>query len=71
ARLRLTVPVRLLPEPRLGNSRRIQLGRPGLAGLKDGKLSIDRQTLTVSLGCYEGLQCASLPPAEDGHYRFK
>ncbi|WP_168401294.1 type VI secretion system baseplate subunit TssG [Erwinia amylovora] len=71
ARLRLTVPVRLLPEPRLGNSRRIQLGRTGLAGLKDGKLSIDRQTLTVSLGCYEGLQCSSLPPAEDGHYRFK
>ncbi|TNV23006.1 type VI secretion system baseplate subunit TssG [Buttiauxella sp. B2] len=71
ARLRLTVPVRLLPEPRLGKGRRIQLGRTGLLGLKDGKLSDNRQTLTVSLGCYEGLQCSALLPAEDGHYRFE
>ncbi|WP_329911759.1 type VI secretion system baseplate subunit TssG [Serratia quinivorans] len=70
ARLRLTVPVRLLPEPRLGKGRRLQLGRTGLLGLKDGKLNNNRETLTVSLGCYEGLQCVSLPPAEDGHYRF-
>lgn len=70
ARLRLTVPVRLLPEPRLGKSRRIQLGRTGLLGLKDGKLSDNRETLTVSLGCYAGLQCQVLAPAEDGHYRF-
>lgn len=71
ARLRLTVPVRLLPEPRLGKGRSIQLGRTGLLGLKDGKLNNNRETLTVSLGCYEGLQCSSLPPAEDGHYRFE
>jgi type VI secretion system protein ImpH len=69
ARLRLTVPVRLLPEPRLGKGRRIQLGRTGLLGLKAGKLSNNRESLTVSLGCYEGLQC-SVFPAEDGHYRF-
>ncbi|CND05791.1 type VI secretion protein [Yersinia pseudotuberculosis] len=70
-RLRLTVPVRLLPEPRLGKGHRIQLGRTGLLGLKDGKLSDNRQFLTVSLGCYEGLTCALLPPAKDGHYRFE
>ncbi|SAU29333.1 type VI secretion protein [Klebsiella pneumoniae] len=70
ARLRLTVPVRLLPEPRVGKGRRIQLGRTGLLGLKAGKLSNNRESLTVSLGCYEGLQCSVLPPAEDGHYRF-
>jgi type VI secretion system protein ImpH len=58
ARLRLTVPVRLLPEPRLGKGRRIQLGRTGLLGLKAGKLSNNRESLTVSLGCYEGLQCS-------------
>ncbi|KQN53461.1 type VI secretion system baseplate subunit TssG [Erwinia sp. Leaf53] len=71
ARLRLTVPVSLLPEPRLGQARRIQLGRTGLLGLKNGRLSDNRETLTVSLGCYQGLQCASLSPAEDGHYRFE
>ena len=70
ARLRLTVPVRLLPEPRLGKNNQIRLGRTGLLGLKDGKLSNGSDTLTVSLGCYEGLQCAALPPANDGHYRF-
>lgn len=70
ARLRLTVPVWLLPEPRLGRSRRIQLGRTGLLGLKDGKLGDNRETLTVSLGCYEGLHGQSLPSAEGGHYRF-
>lgn len=62
ARLRLTVPVRLLPEPRLGKGRRIQLGRTGLLGLKEGKLSNDRETLTVSLGRYEGLQCSAFSP---------
>lgn len=71
ARLKLTVPVRLLPDACLGKGRRIQLGRTGLLGLKDGKLSNDRQTLTVSLGSYDGLQCASLPAAENGHYRFE
>jgi type VI secretion system protein ImpH len=70
-RLRLTIPVRLLPEPRLTKSRRVQLGRTGLLGLKDGKLGNHRETLTVSLGCYEGLQCSALSPAEDGHYRFE
>jgi len=71
ARLRLTVPVRLLPEPRLGKGQRIQLGRTGLLGLKDGKLSNNRKNLTVSLGCYEGLQCTALSPAKDGYYRFE
>lgn len=71
ARLRLTVPVRLLPEPRLNTNRRIQLGRTGLLGLKNGKSSNKRETLTVSLGCYEGLQCQPLSCAENGHYRFE
>ncbi|MTH48641.1 type VI secretion system baseplate subunit TssG [Intestinirhabdus alba] len=72
ARLRLTVPVRLLPEPRLGKGRRgIQLGRTGLLGLKEGRLSDNRQTLTVSLGCYAGLRPSSPSPAESGHYRFE
>lgn len=54
ARLRLTVPVRLLPEPRLGKGRRIQLGRTGLLGLKAGKLSNSRESLTVSLAVMKG-----------------
>ncbi|SUG33312.1 Uncharacterised protein [Salmonella enterica subsp. arizonae] len=29
-------------------------GRTGLLGLKAGKLSNNRESLTVSLGCYEG-----------------
>lgn len=70
-RLRLTVPVQLLPEPRLNKGRRVQLGRTGLLGLKNGRLGDNRQSLTVSLGCYAGLTCAPLPPADDGHYRFK
>lgn len=70
ARLRLTVPVRLLPEPRLVKGRRIQLGRTGLLGLQEGKLNTSRESLTVSLGCYEGLHYYALQPAEDGHYRF-
>lgn len=70
-RLCLTVPVRLLPESRLGKGRPVHLGRTGLLGLKAGKLSNGRESLTVSLGCYEGLKCAALPPAEDGHYRFE
>ncbi|XTZ36959.1 type VI secretion system baseplate subunit TssG [Salmonella enterica] len=71
ARLSLIVPVRFLPEPRLGKGRRIQLGRTGLLGLKEGKLSSGRKSLTISLGCYEGLQCTSLPVAENGHYRIE
>ena len=70
ARVRLTVPVRLLPEPRLSKGRRIQLGRTGLLGLKEGKLNTPRESLTVNLGCYEGLHYSVLQPAEDGHYRF-
>lgn len=68
-RLRLTVPVSLLPEPRLGQQRRIQLGRTGILGLKSGKPG-KRRYLTVSLGCYEGLDCKPLQPAQDGGYRF-
>lgn len=70
-RLRLTVPVSLLPEPRLGKGRRIQLGRTGLLGLRNGQLSDNRETLTVNLGCYKGLDCTTLPSAEDGQYRFE
>ncbi|EMH4161414.1 type VI secretion system baseplate subunit TssG [Pluralibacter gergoviae] len=70
ARLRLTVPVRLLPEPRLGKHGRIQLGRTGLLGLKGGKLSSNRESLTVSLGCYEGLPSSPLSPAGGGYYRY-
>lgn len=69
-RLRLSIPVRLLPEPRLDKNQRIRLGYTGLPGLKNGKLRNNRETLTISLGRYEGLQCFALPPAEDGHYRF-
>ncbi|ELY5817253.1 type VI secretion system baseplate subunit TssG [Cronobacter turicensis] len=70
ARLRLTVPVHLLPDPALTKHRRIQLGRTGLLGLKSGKLSDNRQLITVSLGCYESLNCAALPLAMKGNYRF-
>ncbi|MGK8935688.1 type VI secretion system baseplate subunit TssG [Pluralibacter gergoviae] len=71
ARLKLTVPVSLLPEPRLGSARRVQLGRTGLLGLKNGKLRNNRQSLTVSLGYYAGLEERARPPAQDGHYRFE
>ena len=71
ARLRLTVPVSLVPDPRLGLKRRIQLGRTGLLGLKNGRLSGNRETLTVNLGRYQGVQCVALPPAAEGHYRFR
>lgn len=70
-RLRLTVPVSVLPEPRLGKKHRIQLGRTGLLGLKNGQLSNHRSHLTVNLGCYEGLTCTPLPSAQDGGYRFE
>ena len=68
-RLRLTVPVSALPEPRLGQQRRIQLGRTGILGLKRDKPG-KHSYLTVSLGCYEGLDCHPLHPAQDGGYRF-
>lgn len=71
ARLRLTVPVHLLPEPRLEKRRRIQLGRTGLLGLKEGKLSKVCQNLSVSLGGYHGLPYAALVAAENGDYRFE
>ena len=68
-RLRLTVPVSALPEPRLGQKRRVQLGRTGVLGLK--KDSPGKRThLTVTLGCYAGLDCKPLSPAQDGGYRF-
>lgn len=69
-RLRLTVPVRLLPEPVLGKKQLILLGRNGIAGLKKKRLRDKDWLLTVSLGCYEGLTCSSLPAAETGDYRF-
>ncbi|MBD8451535.1 type VI secretion system baseplate subunit TssG [Serratia rubidaea] len=68
-RLRLTVPVSVLPEPRLGQKRRIQLGRTGILGLKNDRPA-KYSHLTVSLGCYEGLECEPLCPAQDGGYRF-
>lgn len=68
-RLRLTVPVSVLPEPRLGQKRRIRLGRTGVLGLQNDKPG-KRGHLTVSLGCYEGLDCKPLHPAQDGGYRF-
>jgi len=71
ARLRLTIPLTLLPEPRLAKSQRISLGRTGVLGLKEGKLSNQQQTLTVSLGCYEGLQSSGREAATSGHYRFE
>lgn len=68
-RLKLTVPVSALPEPRLGQQRRVQLGRTGVLGLKNDRPG-KRSHLTVSLGCYEGLDCKPLPQARDGGYRF-
>lgn len=69
-RVRLTVPVTSLPEPRLGKTRRVQLGRTGVLGLKRDKPA-KRTHLTVSLGTYEGLTCRVLPPAQSGDYRFE
>ena len=68
-RLKLTVPVSALPEPRLGQKRRVQLGRTGVLGLKNDKPG-KRSHLTVSLGCYQGLDCKPLAQAQDGGYRF-
>ncbi|MCT4702666.1 type VI secretion system baseplate subunit TssG [Enterobacteriaceae bacterium H20N1] len=68
-RVRLTVPVACLPEPRLGKTGRVQLGRTGVLGLKRDK-SAKRTHLTVSMGTYEGLTCSALPPAQSGGYRF-
>ncbi|MDC9768168.1 type VI secretion system baseplate subunit TssG [Proteus mirabilis] len=68
--LKLTVPISILPEPRLQKTSRIQLGRTGLLGLKDGKLSDNRQFLTVNLGRYHGIKHAERPEAEQGGYRF-
>ncbi|EKZ5287239.1 type VI secretion system baseplate subunit TssG [Klebsiella aerogenes] len=68
-RLRLTVPVSCLPEPRLGKASRVQLGRTGVLGLKRDRLTT-RTHLTVSLGTCEGLTCETLGPAEPGGYRF-
>jgi len=68
-RLRLTVPVSALPEARLGQTRRVRLGRTGILGLRNGKPG-RRSHLTVSLGCYQGLACKLLHPAQDGGYRF-
>lgn len=71
ARLKLTVPISVLPEPRLQKTSRIQLGRTGLLGLKDGKLSDNRQFLTVNLGRYHGIEYAQRSDAECGGYRFE
>ena len=68
-RVRLTVPVTSLPEPRLGKTRRVQLGRTGVLGLKRDRPA-KRTHLTVSLGTYKGLTCLALPPAQSGDYRF-
>lgn len=70
ARLQLTVPTRLLPEPRLGGTRRIQLGRTGVLGLQESKRSSLPQSMTVSLGLYEGVRDEPLSPATSGEYRF-
>ncbi|MGV3345350.1 type VI secretion system baseplate subunit TssG [Enterobacteriaceae bacterium LUAb1] len=68
-RLRLTVPVSCLPEPRLGKASRIQLGRTGVLGLKRDRPAT-RSHLTVSLGTCAGLTSRPLPAAEPGGYRF-
>ncbi|MGB9098681.1 type VI secretion system baseplate subunit TssG [Erwinia sp.] len=70
ARLQLTIPVSLLPEPRLVKHQRVSLGRTGVLGLKGGKLSSQQEHLTVSLGCYEGLTLSAHQPAASGQYRF-
>ncbi|MFI8418316.1 type VI secretion system baseplate subunit TssG [Serratia sp. NPDC078593] len=68
-RLRLMIPVASLPEPRLGQKRRIQLGRTGVLGLKHDRPA-KRSHLTVNLGTYDGLPCSRLHAAQPGGYRF-
>lgn len=68
-RLRLTVPVACLPEPRLSKTRRVQLGRTAVLGLKRDR-PVTRSHLTVSLGTYAGLACAPLPSTQPAGYRF-
>ncbi|GAA0480595.1 MULTISPECIES: type VI secretion system baseplate subunit TssG [Tatumella] len=68
-RLRLTVPVSCLPEPRLGKTNRVQLGRTGVLGLNPDNPA-ERSHLTVSTGTYAGLTCSALSPAQPAGYRF-
>lgn len=68
-RLCLTVPVSCLPEPRLGKTCRVQLGRTGVLGLKRNRPTPSTH-LTVRLGTCEGLACGTLRPAQPGGYRF-
>ncbi|ENA9698526.1 type VI secretion system baseplate subunit TssG [Salmonella enterica subsp. enterica] len=70
ARLQLTIPLRLLPEPRLGNARRTQLGRTGVLGLDAQTAARSDRHITIRTGGYEGLPESPLPPADGGDYRF-
>jgi type VI secretion system protein ImpH len=71
ARLTLTVPARLLPEPRLGGKSGVRLGRTGLLGIRRGKPGRVPEYVTVTLGGYAGLQEITLPESQTGEYRFR
>lgn len=71
ARLQLRIPLRLLPEPRLGNARRTQLGRTGILGLDAETAARSNDLVTVRIGGYEGLAEAPLPPADEGGWYFE
>lgn len=70
-RLTLTVPTRLLPEPRLGGKNPVRLGHTGMLGIRAGRPGRLPPHVTVSLGGYAGLQEATLPAAQTGEYRFR
>lgn len=70
ARITLTVPIQLLPEPRLRQKSAIQLGRNGLLGLKKHQLSDKPVFLTINLGHYQGLKYIPLSTAQKSDYYF-
>ncbi|MDH2066239.1 type VI secretion system baseplate subunit TssG [Pantoea sp. GD03673] len=71
ARLQLTIPLSLLPEPRLDRKQRLILGRTGVLGLKPAKQNNPPAHLTINLGYYEGMALSQSEPAASGHYRFE
>ncbi|HEX8595554.1 MAG TPA: type VI secretion system baseplate subunit TssG [Pseudomonas sp.] len=55
AKLQLSLPVRSLPKPALGNSQ-VLLGMTGVLGLgNDSRRDADHDTITINLGRYQGL----------------
>lgn len=67
--LRLTMPVTILPEPRLSKKQRVQLGYTGILGLRHHR-PLKQSYLTIHSGTYQGLTASELTPAADSSYRF-